>query len=213
VSATGPSEYRFGQLTGPYPRTASNVSSRSHTVLLKVRTALAQELDYVEVALNPARDKRVKLPRERKVHLPPPLAEHVESVLGLVAPRYVLPLFILAECRPRVSELETAVVGDIDEERKAIRVRPEAERTSGIATSTCRMTSSPHKWRRCRRVRTATRQNLSFPALRTRPAHGNRPRPAGTVVSRTSRHKGCDADADRSTTSALAPGRGRGTAR
>ena len=28
----------------------------------------------------------MKLPRERKTHLPPPLAEHVERVLGLVAP-------------------------------------------------------------------------------------------------------------------------------
>ena len=49
-------------------------------------------------------------------------------MLGLVAPRYVLPLLILDECGPRVSELETAVVGDFDEERQAIRVRPDAEK-------------------------------------------------------------------------------------
>jgi len=96
--------------------------------LRKSRTALAQTLDYLGITPNPARDERVKLPRERKTHLPPPLAEHVESVLGVVAPRYVLPLLILDECGPRVSELETAAVGDVDEDRKAIRVRPDAEK-------------------------------------------------------------------------------------
>ena len=49
-------------------------------------------------------------------------------MLGLVAPRYVLPLLILDECGPRVNELETAVVGDLDEDRRAIRVRPDAEK-------------------------------------------------------------------------------------
>ena len=96
--------------------------------LRKTRTALAQTLDFYGITPNVARDERVKLPRERKTHMPPPTAEHVERVLGLVAPRYVLPLLILDECGPRVSELETAVVGDLDEERQAIRVRPDAEK-------------------------------------------------------------------------------------
>lgn len=61
----------------------------------KTRTALAQTLDFYGVTPNPARDDRVKLPRERKTHLPPPLAEHVERVLGLVARTYRLPLAIL----------------------------------------------------------------------------------------------------------------------
>jgi integrase len=96
--------------------------------LRKTRTALAQTLDFYGVTPNVARDGRVKLPRERKTHLPPPLAKHVETVLGLVARPYVLPLLILDECGPRVRELETAVVGDLDEERRAIRVRPDAEK-------------------------------------------------------------------------------------
>jgi integrase len=74
------------------------------------------------------RDERVKLPRERKTHLPPPLAEHVECVLGLVAPAYRLPLAILDVTGARVNELATARVGDLDEERLAIRVRPETEK-------------------------------------------------------------------------------------
>jgi integrase len=36
---------------------------------------------------------------------------------------YVLPLLVIDECGPRVRELETAEVGDLDEHRRAIRLR------------------------------------------------------------------------------------------
>jgi len=65
----------------------------------------------------------VKLPRERKAHVPPPLAEHVERVAERMPRHHVLPLLIIDECGPRVNELATAQVGDLDEHRKAIRVR------------------------------------------------------------------------------------------
>jgi integrase len=94
--------------------------------LRKSRTALAQTLDGISP--NPVRDERVKLPRERKTHLPPPLAEHVERVLGFVAPSYRLPLALLDVTGARVNELVSASLGDLDEERLAIRVRPEAEK-------------------------------------------------------------------------------------
>jgi hypothetical protein len=45
--------------------------------LRKSRTALAQTLDFFDVTPNPARDERVKLPRERRARFPRPLAEHV----------------------------------------------------------------------------------------------------------------------------------------
>ena len=80
-------------------------------------------LDHYELDPNPARDKRVKLPRERRAHVPPPLAEHVERVAELLPRRHVLPLLIVDECGPRVNELATAQVGDLDEHRQAIRVR------------------------------------------------------------------------------------------
>jgi integrase len=94
----------------------------------KSKTALALTLDYFDVTPNPARDPRVKLPKERRPHIPPPLVEYVEKVLSLVAREYVLPLLILDWAGPRVSELETAEVGDVDETRKAIRVRPTYEK-------------------------------------------------------------------------------------
>jgi hypothetical protein len=37
-------------------------------------------LDFVALDPNPARDKRVRLPKERKPHIPPPL--HTQSRLG-----------------------------------------------------------------------------------------------------------------------------------
>jgi integrase len=96
--------------------------------LRKSRTALAMTLDFHGVEPNVARDERVKLPRERRAHIPPPLAEHVERVAAIIARPYVLPLLVLDECGPRVSELETAVIGDLDEEGRAIRLRPEDEK-------------------------------------------------------------------------------------
>lgn len=40
-----------------------------------------------------------------------------------MAREYVLPLLVIDECGPRVRELETATVGDLDEHRRAIRLR------------------------------------------------------------------------------------------
>jgi integrase len=94
----------------------------------KTKTALAQTLDHYGVDPNPARDERVRLPKERRPHIPPPLADHVETVAGLVAREYVLPILILDSAGPRVSELETAEVGDLDETRRAIRIRPTFEK-------------------------------------------------------------------------------------
>jgi integrase len=91
----------------------------------KTRTALSQTLDFMGVDPNPARDDRVKLPRERKRRLPVPLAEHVEQVASLVSHEYVLPLLIADDAGPRVSELVDALVGDVDEHRGAIRLREE----------------------------------------------------------------------------------------
>jgi integrase len=89
----------------------------------KSRDALAMVLDHYRIEPNVARDKRVRLPKERKPHVPPPLAEHVERVAEVMPRHHVLPILIIDECGPRVNELATAQVGDLDEHRKAIRVR------------------------------------------------------------------------------------------
>jgi integrase len=46
-----------------------------------------------------------------------------DAVAGVPPSRHVLPLLIVDECGPRVNELATAQVGDLDEHRRAIRVR------------------------------------------------------------------------------------------
>ena len=59
-------------------------------------TYLAQTLDHAGVAPNPARDKvQVKLPREEREELEPPLAEHVEAVHRLLPRMHRLPLLWL----------------------------------------------------------------------------------------------------------------------
>jgi integrase len=102
---------------------ALHAASYKRETIRKTRSVLAQTLDHYEIDPNPMRDQRVRLPRERKPHVPPPLAEHVERVAERMPADLVLPLLIIDECGPRVSELETAQVGDLDEHRRAIRLR------------------------------------------------------------------------------------------
>jgi integrase len=94
----------------------------------KSRDFLAMVLDHYEIDPNPARDKRVKLPKQRRPHVPPQLAEYVERIAETLPRHHVLPLLIIDECGPRVNELATAKVGDLDEHRRAIRVRGEVEK-------------------------------------------------------------------------------------
>jgi integrase len=94
----------------------------------KSRDFLAMVLDHHGITPNPIRDKRVKLPRERKAHVPPPLAEHVERVAEHLPRHHVLPLLLLDETACRINELATAKVGDLDEHRRTIRVQPQVEK-------------------------------------------------------------------------------------
>jgi integrase len=93
--------------------------------LRKTRTVLSQVLDYAGVDPNPARDERVRLPHERQVRHPTPLADHVETVASLVAREYVLPILVIDAAGPRVSEIVLAEIRDLDEHRRAIRLREE----------------------------------------------------------------------------------------
>jgi integrase len=105
------------------PGAGRNLKPYKRETMKKTRDALAQTLDHFGIEPNVVRDKRVKLPKEAKAHVPPPLADHVERVAERMPKHHVLPLLILDECGPRVNELATAQVGDLDEHRKAIRVR------------------------------------------------------------------------------------------
>ena len=93
--------------------------------LRKTKTVLSQVLDFAGVDPNPARDDRVRLPHERRVRHPTPLADHVETMVSLVARAYVLPLLVIDAAGPRVSEIVQTEIRDLDEHRSAIRLREE----------------------------------------------------------------------------------------
>jgi integrase len=93
--------------------------------LRKTKTVLSQVLDFADVDPNPGRDDRVRLPHERKLRHPTPLAEHVETVVSIVASEYVLPVLVIDTAGPRVSEILLAEIRDLDEHRHAIRLREE----------------------------------------------------------------------------------------
>ena len=102
--------------------------------------ALAMVLDHAG-ALQPARDKvAVKLPREAKLEIVPPTAEHVLAVQALLPERYKLALVVLYATGMRLGELQGLTWGDVDEGRSRWRVsqvrledepRPVGKRSAG----------------------------------------------------------------------------------
>jgi integrase len=119
------------------PSTVADLVARLHAAGAK-RETIRKSVNYLAMVLdhqgltgeqNAARDRvTVRLPRERKAHIPPPLAGHVETVASLLPREMVLPFLIIDWAGPRVRELETATLADLDETRHAIRVRPEVEK-------------------------------------------------------------------------------------
>ena len=96
----------------------------------KTRSTLAQVLDFGEVEPNPAKSKEVKLPREEPEVIDPPTADHVEAVIRLQPPKYVLPLLWLDHSAHRVTAgVEKVTVGDWDAARGRVRARAETTKT------------------------------------------------------------------------------------
>lgn len=94
----------------------------------KIVDALAMVLDHEGIAPNPARDRRVRLPRDVREEIEPPEAVAVETVLGAVAPRYRLPLLVLDATGMRVGELESLTWGDLDTRESRWRVARQREK-------------------------------------------------------------------------------------
>jgi integrase len=95
----------------------------------KTVSVLAMVLDHHGIQPNPARDPRVKLPREEKAELNPPSAGDVITVHGLLPSKYRLPLLVLDGTGMRVGELESLTWGDVDERRGRWRIRTAASKT------------------------------------------------------------------------------------
>jgi integrase len=80
-------------------------------------------LDYAGVDPNPARDPRVRLPREETAIVDPPTAADVDTIIALVPKRHRLPLRILEQTGMRIGELQALTWGDVDEARSKVRIK------------------------------------------------------------------------------------------
>jgi integrase len=80
-------------------------------------------LDFAGVDANPARDDRVRLPREERTIVDPPSAQDVDTIIAKVPPRWRLPLRVLEQTGMRVCELHALAWGDVDEQNSRFRVK------------------------------------------------------------------------------------------
>lgn len=80
-------------------------------------------LDFAGVDPNPARDSRVKLPREERAVVDPPTAADVGTIIAAVPARWRLPLRVLEQTGMRVGELQALTWGDVDEQGLRFRVK------------------------------------------------------------------------------------------
>src|SRR5262249_1992902 len=144
------------------------------------------------------------LPHERQVRHPTPLADHVETVAGLVAREYVLPILIIDAAGPRVSEIVLAEIRDLDEHRHAIRLRDETTEQHQAGS-----VELPDALRSALRAPPPAREDRDldapiFPGLTDANLRMAITRRARRAACRTSRRMGYDVAAGRSPTSAPA---------
>jgi integrase len=83
---------------------------------------LRQVLDYADVTPNPARDTRVKLPRQEREQITPPSARDVELIITNAPARWRLLLTTLAETGMRISEALAVTWADVDQAGERIRI-------------------------------------------------------------------------------------------
>jgi site-specific recombinase XerD len=96
----------------------------------KSLTAVAMVLDFAGISPNPARDRvQVRLPLEEPDEVEPPSADHVEAAGWLLKPDYLFGLLVLDATGARVHEFEAATIADLDENRRAWRVRAAVAKT------------------------------------------------------------------------------------
>ena len=118
-------------------------------------------LDFAERDPNPARDRRVKLPRLRETVPNPPTAAEVTMMIENAPRRWRLAIRALEQIGLRVGELAALEWGDVDRANLRLRVR------NGKTSAARRWVSIPEWLRRSRRPvlrTTSPRPGESFPA-------------------------------------------------
>ncbi len=84
-------------------------------------------LDYADVDPNPARDRRVKLPRVESEIPNPPTSNDVAAIIANAPPKWRLAIRVLEQTGMRVGELGALEWGDVD--RANLRLRVQAGKT------------------------------------------------------------------------------------
>jgi integrase len=84
---------------------------------------IKQTLDHAGIQPNPARDRRVRVPRIEPEWVDPPSTREVVAILRSIPPRYRLPVALLEATGMRVGELLALVWGDVDVDGLRFRIR------------------------------------------------------------------------------------------
>ena len=84
--------------------------------------ALRAVLDYAGVEPNPARNRRIRLPRMVTDEPEPPTAEHVERILSAVGPKWRLLLVVVEQSGVRVGEAVALRWADVDAAGSRLRL-------------------------------------------------------------------------------------------
>ena len=91
--------------------------------LRRYLATLRAVLDFAGVDPNPARDDRIRLPREQAEVVQPPSATEVETIIANTPKRWRLPLRVLEQTGMRVGELAQLEWRDVDVSASRFRVR------------------------------------------------------------------------------------------
>lgn len=112
---------------------AELAASYRRGTLKKSREAFSMIYDHHGIDPNPVRDKRVKLPHERKRDLIVQLAGHVETVAAVLPRQHLLPYLVIDWTGLRLGALEEAKVRDLDERRQAFLARASVTKNKKIS--------------------------------------------------------------------------------
>jgi integrase len=101
---------------------AALAETRKPGTLQQYLIAFRLVLDHAQVKPNPARDPRVRLPKQVRDEPVPPPAEHVLAILGAMSERYRLLFIVIEQGALRLGEAVGLRWGDVDVEGLRLRL-------------------------------------------------------------------------------------------